>query len=327
MSDKNPRSIRRTVTVNKRRVRWGALLLVVGIVGIMVVLVAPNPPDFLFFYFGLAIFWRLVIVYRAFKVSATNSRADTSPRPHGSWLDRSSKTQRSEAEADTGSAERSRPHRWENFWHEFSSIIDAEYEGSLLGSPRRVHAHSFEGWEILLDTYQVGGDRGGSHTVTRIRAPYFERRQLRFSITRRRRIDNLYQILVGAFYRMEQLRLGLPELDNNFIIKADDAQLVRNLLGEDLIRSLIQTPKGLKLLTLTEEVPAPPGVVATHRDVNVLFCRLDGINDLSELQSLFGLLAQTLDRMREMRVAEPTRDMVYSRWAAGVIKQGPHIVP
>ena len=115
MSDKNPRSIRRTVTVNKRRGRWGALLLVVGIVGIMVVLVAPKPPDFLFFYFGLAIFWGLVIVYRAFKVSATNSRADTSPRPHGSWLDRSSKTQRSEAEADTGSAERSRPHRWENF--------------------------------------------------------------------------------------------------------------------------------------------------------------------------------------------------------------------
>ncbi len=106
-------------------------------------------------------------------------------------------------------------------------------DGGLFASNKvRVRARS---WTITLDTFAVFRGRGGSTKYVRMRAPYVSLDDFRFTIYRK----GIYSGL-GKIFGMQDVEVGDPELDRDFVIKSNDPSKARALVASPGVRQLIQ---------------------------------------------------------------------------------------
>lgn len=144
-------------------------------------------------------------------------------------------------------------------------------------------------WTITLDTYTVS--TGKSHvTYTRMRAPYVNADGFRFKIYRK----NIFSG-IGKYFGMQDLEVGYPEFDNDFIIKGNDESKVRSLFMNDKIRALIQQQPSISLEVKDDEgwfgADFPEGVD------ELCFQVVGVITDVKRLKSLYELFAETLNHL------------------------------
>jgi hypothetical protein len=103
----------------------------------------------------------------------------------------------------------------EEVWQQLCNEIGAEYINNGIWKGDKVVAKIKE-WTITLDTYTVS--TGKSHvTYTRMRAPYVNADGFRFKIYRKNVFSG-----IGKYLGMQDLEVGYPEFDNDFIIKGND---------------------------------------------------------------------------------------------------------
>src|SRR5512136_2485528 len=121
----------------------------------------------------------------------------------------------------------------EEVWRQLGSEIGAEFVEGGFWRGNKVQARVKE-WTVTLDTYTVS--TGKSHiTYTRMRAPYVNKDGFQFTIYRK----NLFSEL-GKRLGMQDIEVGDPEFDRDFIIKGNDEFKVLALFGNPRIRQLIQ---------------------------------------------------------------------------------------
>ncbi|RMG45294.1 MAG: DUF3137 domain-containing protein [Acidobacteria bacterium] len=158
--------------------------------------------------------------------------------------------------------------------------------GEWDGSPLRVRSGPFS---IVVD---VHADVAGfsSRVITRIRAPYVNRDGFRFRLRRRSLMLDLAKHL-----GMEDVEIGDPEFDREFIVQGNSKEELRRLLGcERLRRDLVEAP--VELLEVRDDEgwfgPDFPG------EVDELYLQADGrITEPDKIDRLYRPFAETLDRL------------------------------
>ena len=118
---------------------------------------------------------------------------------------------------------------------------------------------------------------------TRIRAPYINPENFRFTIYRKGIFSEL-----GKLLGMQDIEVGDPEFDESFIIKGNDETTVVRLFANSKIREMIHAQPKIRL-----EVKDNDGWFGSKfpADVDELHFRVVGvIKDVERLKALFDLL-------------------------------------
>jgi hypothetical protein len=176
----------------------------------------------------------------------------------------------------------------EEIWSQLSQEIGADYEeGGFFKQGKVVLSH--RQWQITLDTHAV---HTGKTTViyTRMRAPYVNRDGFRFNIYRKNILTG-----IGQLFGLQDLEIGDPFFDDEFIIQGEPEHLVSALLANSEIRRLIQSQRDIHFQIRDDEglfkKSFPEGVDELYFEV------IGIIKDRERLKNLFDLFAAVLDQL------------------------------
>lgn len=169
-------------------------------------------------------------------------------------------------------------------WRQLSREVRGQFhEGGLL-TTTAVQARAGD-WIITLDTVTTG-DGKTNQTFTRLRAPYFNPERFRFEIYRASIFSGL-----GKALGMQDVGVGHPRFDQDFVIKSNKPGRVRRLFDNPRIRKLIDAQPRIHLSVKAREgwfSKFPEGVDELH------FQAAGVIKDLAQLKTLFDLFAEVL---------------------------------
>jgi hypothetical protein len=153
-------------------------------------------------------------------------------------------------------------------------------------------------WTMTLDTFVVST---GKVTIvyTRMRAPFVNPSGFRFNVYRKSAFSG-----IGKFFGMQDIEVGDPPFDVDFIVKSSDEARVRRLLGSARIRELIGKQKDVHFSVKDDEgwfgTRFPDGVDELY------FAVVGIIKDVDRLKLLYDLFAETLDELCRMGAAIDT---------------------
>ena len=186
----------------------------------------------------------------------------------------------------------------QEIWRELSAQIGGTYVSRTFWTGDKVQASHGE-WTITLDTFTVPAGKTYI-TYTRMRAPYVNPDGFRFTVYRRSLFSGIATML-----GMQDIEVGVPPFDVDFVIKATHDARIRDLLSSARIRALIEAQPSIHLTVKDDEGcfrgRFPDGV-------DELYFAVPGtITDLERLQQLYELFAEVLDRLSETGSAY-TRD-------------------
>ena len=150
-------------------------------------------------------------------------------------------------------------------------------------------------WAITLGTKVV---TTGKITViyTELQAPFRNQDNFRFSITRRSIFSGL-----GKFLGLQDIEIGEPQFDHDFIIKGNKEDKVKELLQVAAIRDLLAAQPEVHF-----EIKADEYFFSRNypEGVDILNFRIHGIlTDLERLKNLYNLFSETLDQLGRMGIA------------------------
>ncbi len=180
-------------------------------------------------------------------------------------------------------------------WRQLAEELGGEHQEIKRSGFGLVRAWHLD-WEVVLDTYTVSNGKT-SQTYTRMRAPYVNRDDFLFRIYRR----NVFHD-IGKAFGMQDVTVGFPEFDRDFIIQGNDERKLRMFFESSPIRELIAAQPRIDLkIRPDEEVLFQPKFPP---DINELYFSTAGImKDLSQLKDLFDLFAIMLDHLCEIGTA------------------------
>jgi len=178
----------------------------------------------------------------------------------------------------------------EEIWRQLCDVIGGEYVEGRFWKGGKVQVRHGE-WTIVLDTFESGGGpNSGSTTYTRVRAPYVNKDGFRFTIYRKSVFSG-----IGKALGMQDVEVGYPEFDKEFIIQGNDEDKLRALFANPRIRQLIEMQPDVYLTVQDNE-----GWFGKHfpKDVDELYLRVTGgLKDLERLTTFYYLFAETLDHL------------------------------
>ena len=172
-------------------------------------------------------------------------------------------------------------------WQQLSREVGGHFHEGDFFRGSAVQART-DDWIITLDTYTVSTGKS-SHTFTRLRAPYFNPEGFRFEIYRAGIFSEL-----GKGLGMQDIEVGHPRFDRDFVIKGNAPRRVRRLFDNRKIRRLIDVQPRIRL-----SVKGHEGLFSKFPDgVDELHYQSTGvIKDLAQLQTLFDLFAEVLQQV------------------------------
>jgi hypothetical protein len=176
----------------------------------------------------------------------------------------------------------------QEIWQMFSEQVGGQLvDGGFFGSDK-VEVR-YRDWIVTLDTHSSGSGKD-SHTHTRFRAPYLNRDGFAFEIYR----ESLFSPL-GRMLGMQDVQIGDPAFDDNFVIKTNDEAKVRALLANGEILSLLEAQPDVHFAIRDDEgwfgADFPEGVDELYFDAHGL------IRDVERLHGVYLLFAEVLDQL------------------------------
>lgn len=180
----------------------------------------------------------------------------------------------------------------DEIWTQIANDIGGEYiDGGFWKKDVLIYKHGE--WQILLDTYTQTTSTGTtttSTTYTRMRAPFINKDGLYFKITRKGLFSS-----IGKFFGMQDIEIGDPFFDDEFIIKGNNPKKIKQLLSEPKIMELCQQQPKIYFTIKDDEgwfgTDFPEGVDELY------FTCVGVIKETALLKSLFGLFCITLQRL------------------------------
>lgn len=183
----------------------------------------------------------------------------------------------------------------QEIWSELAQEIGASYEKSgLRGGSFEVRL-KYKVWEIILDKHVVSSGKS-SVTYTRIRAPYINKDGFQFTIYREG-----FWSRIGKALGMEDVEVGFPMFDEDFIIKGNDHHKLWKLFQNEQIRVCF---KALDNVRLGVRDKPNSWFKETQKDIDNLHFQVVGIiEDKLELKILFELFTRLLDQLHAINAA------------------------
>lgn len=185
----------------------------------------------------------------------------------------------------------------EDIWRELSTQIGASYVDGGFWKGDKVQARHGE-WTITLDTYTVHANNAHA-PYTRLRAPYVNPGGFRFVIYRRSVFTGF-----GKFFGMQDVEIGFPEFDQDFVIKGTSDSHLRNLFANVRLRELLARQPGGRLEVKDDEGWFGPSF---PDGVDELCLQVRGVvKDLDRLKEMYELFAEALDQLCRIGAAYET---------------------
>ena len=184
----------------------------------------------------------------------------------------------------------------EEIWSQLSSEMEAQFVPGKFWNGAKVQA-AHRDWTITLDHFIVYTGKVAI-PFTRLRAPYVNPDNFRFTIYRKGILSDL-----GKFMGMQDITVGHPQFDEDFIIKGSDAKVIA-LFQNPRIRELISAQPEIHFTVKDSE-----GFFTsyTHENIDTLEFQVRGtIKDIPRLKLLFDLVAETLDELCRLGSAYET---------------------
>jgi hypothetical protein len=176
----------------------------------------------------------------------------------------------------------------EEIWRQLSAEIGANYIEGRFMRGAKVQAHVKQ-WTVTLDVYTVSTGHS-THHYTRLRAPYVNADGFRFLIYRTGVFSDL-----GKRLGMQDVEVGDPDFDREFVIKGNDEQRLRQFFSYEKIRTLLREQPDVRFEVVDDEgwfgADFPQGIDELRFQVNGI------IKDIHRLKQLFELFAVTLDQL------------------------------
>jgi hypothetical protein len=173
-------------------------------------------------------------------------------------------------------------------WQKLSHEIGGDFNDGGFWKGSKLQIEHGE-WTITLDTYTVSTGKS-STTYTRIRAPYINRDNFRFTIYRKSIFSG-----IGKMLGMQDVEIGDSQFDEDFIIKGNNEHQLRYLFANDKIRRSISTQPHIHLQVKDDEgyfgSKFPQGVDELY------FQTVGVIKDTQRLKQLFELFAEVLNHL------------------------------
>ena len=121
----------------------------------------------------------------------------------------------------------------DEIWQQFAAAVGGSLtEGGFMKGGSKVQAAHGQ-WMVTLDNYVVS--TGKSAVIfTRMRAPYVNPDGFQFTIYRRGIFSDL-----GKWLGMQDVNVGVPQFDADFVIKGNDEAKLRRLFADARLRDLI----------------------------------------------------------------------------------------
>ncbi|MCG9132575.1 DUF3137 domain-containing protein [Candidatus Poribacteria bacterium] len=176
----------------------------------------------------------------------------------------------------------------DEIWTQIAADIGGEFiDGGFWGKDVIIYTHGE--WQILLDTYVVSTGES-SHKLTRMRAPFMSRDDLYFKISREGFLSS-----IGKFFGMQDIEIGDPFFDKQFVIKGNNPEKIKRLLADNRIKELCQLQPRIHLRIKDDEgrfgTDFPEGVDELY------FECIGVIKETALLKALFGLFCLVLERL------------------------------
>lgn len=179
----------------------------------------------------------------------------------------------------------------DEIWTQIANDIDGEFiEGGFWGEDVLIYKHGE--WQILLDNYTVMMHTGTvtiPTTYTRMRAPFINKDGLYFKIYREGFFSS-----IGKLFGMQDIKIGDPFFDNEFIIKGNNPEKIKLLLANAKIKELCQEQPQIHFEIKDDEGWLGPDF---PEGVDQLSFQCGVINETALLKSLFELFSITLERL------------------------------
>jgi hypothetical protein len=154
-------------------------------------------------------------------------------------------------------------------------------------------------WKLTLDEYTTLMHVGKTTVPighTRMRAPFPNPGGFRFSIHR----ASIFSTL-GSFLGMQDIQVGHPEFDSDFVIKGNNEATVRALCSSVRLRALVSAQPSIRLSIQDDD-----GWFGTQypEAIDVLvFDVAEHIRDVERLKGIYNVFAEALSRLSEMGIA------------------------
>jgi hypothetical protein len=184
-------------------------------------------------------------------------------------------------------------------WKQFSDAIGGNFTEEDYWKAGKVEA-THGNWLVTLDTYTVSTGKS-SMTYTRIRAPYTNPDGFQFRIYRRGIFSNL-----GKLLGMQDVTVGYPAFDDEFIIQGNDEAKLRRLFANKKIRDLIDRQPDVQF-SVQDNEQSFWGDRKFPVGVDELYFLAGGIiRDGERLKLLYDLFSETLDELCRIGSASET---------------------
>ncbi len=176
----------------------------------------------------------------------------------------------------------------DEMWQQLATEINANFVDGGFWSGSKVLARTGV-WTITLDTYTVSTGKT-TMVFTRMRAPYINRDGFRFKVYRKSMFSGL-----GKMLGMQDVEIGEPQFDEEFIIKGNDELKLKKLFSYPKLRELLLSQREVNF-----EIKDDEGWFATNfpEGVDELVFQAAGvITDIGELKNLYEIFALILDQL------------------------------
>jgi len=175
----------------------------------------------------------------------------------------------------------------DEIWRQLAHEIKGDFVGGgWKGS--KVQAQ-FKEWTITLDTYTVSTGKSAV-TYTRLRAPYVNADNFRFTIYRKGIFTG-----IAKFFGGQDIEIGDPKFDNDFVIQGNSRGRAIDFFGNPRIRELIEAQPLIYLIVRDDEgwfgPQFPDGVD------ELCFTAAGIIKDVDRLKALYELFAESLNQL------------------------------
>lgn len=179
----------------------------------------------------------------------------------------------------------------ETVWRQLAEQFEGDFIAKGTWQTEKVKAHA-DGWTVTLDIRSIAGYKSSEH-FTRFRAPFVNQDGFRFAIYRKTFIHR-----IGTFLGMQDIRVGYPLLDRDFVIQSNSEHEVRRLLSNPGIRELLEKEPDLYLhVQQAEGDDSDESEVseASSKPTDELYLEVPGlIEDSGRLEDIYGLFAEVL---------------------------------
>ena len=181
----------------------------------------------------------------------------------------------------------------EEVWAQVAQDIGGDFEsgGFWQGSVLR---YQHGPWELLLDTYATTNhstsNEHDTQTFTRMRAPFVNQSRFRFEIYR----AGLFS-LMASWLGAQDIVIGDRFFDDDYVIRGNHEEQVRNLLASEELRRLIRVQPNIHFKVIDYE-----GFFFKKYPANVdaLYFETYGvITEFRLVKNLFEMFTLTLDRL------------------------------